>query len=125
MSRIGSIFIEEALKKLKIKKEPYIVFADYKQYCAASEAKPFIATLSEVNNTYRTMVAVLLTLTAIYLYDVFIFDFITNLAPVGHKVVIISLGLLLALLFVKSYKKQTDYVKKQVEKYANDISSKD
>lgn len=122
MSRIGSVFIEETLKKLKIKNEPYIKFTDYKQYVAASEAKPFIATLSEVNNTYRTLISVLFSLTTIYAYDTFIFDFITNLNPIGNKIVIIILGILLSLLFVKSYKKQTGYVKKQVEKYIDDTN---
>lgn len=122
MSRIGSVFIEKTLKKLKIKNEPYIKFTDYKQYVAASEAKPFIATLSEVNNTYRTLISVLFSLTTIYAYDTFIFDFITNLNPIGNKIVIIILGILLSLLFVKSYKKQTGYVKKQVEKYIDDTN---
>lgn len=120
MSRIGSIFIEEALKKLKIKNEPYIIFADYKQYSAASEARPFIATLSEINNTYRTLVAVLLSLIALYLFDILIFDFITNLVSIGNEIVYICLGLFLTLLFVKSYKKQTGYIKKQVERYVNE-----
>ena len=125
MSRIGSVFIETALKKLIIKKKPYIIFSDYKQYCVASEAKPFIATLSEVNNTYRTMIAVCLTLTVIYIYDIFFFDLITNLVSVGNEIAIICLGLLLTLLFMKSYKKQTNYIKNQVDNYVNDTDSKE
>ena len=123
ISRIGSIFIEGGLKKLKIKKQPYIVFADYKQYSAASEAKPFIATLSEVNNTYRTIIALLISLSIIYLYDIFVFDWIAKFLPIGNEIAFIALGIFLVLLFVKSYKKQTDYVRRQVEKYISDINS--
>ena len=37
LSRIGSVFIETALQKIKIKNETYIKFVDYKQYTEASK----------------------------------------------------------------------------------------
>ncbi len=117
ISRIGSILVEDSLKKLKIKKKPYLIFADYKQYASASEAKPFIATLSEANNTYRTIIALLISLVAIYLYDILLFDWIAEKCAIGNKLVAVICGVLLILLFIKSYKKQTDYIRKQVEKF--------
>ena len=95
------------------------MFADYKQYIAASEAKPFIATLSETNNTYRTIIALLISLGVVYLYDIFFFDWIAEKCAIGNKLVVVIVGVLLIILFAKSYKKQTDYVRKQVEEYVN------
>ena len=123
ISRIGSIFVESSLKKIKFKKKPYLVFADYKQYIAASEAKPFIATLSETNNTYRTIIALLISLGVVYLYDIFFFDWISEKCAIGNKLTVVIVGVLLIILFVKSYKKQTDYVRQQVEKYVNEQNS--
>lgn len=123
ISRIGSIFVESLLKKLKFKKKPYLVFANYKQYIAASEAKPFIATLSETNNTYRTVIALLISLGVVYLYDTFLFDWIAGKWDIGNKLAVVIVGVLLIVLFVKSYKKQTDYVRQQVEKYVNEQNS--
>jgi len=123
ISRIGSIFVESTLKKIKFKKKPYLVFADYKHYIAASEAKPFIATLSETNNTYRTIIALLISLGVVYLYDIFFFDWIAEKCAIGNKLVVVIVGALLIILFVKSYKKQTDYVRQQVEKYVNEQNS--
>lgn len=120
ISRIGSILVESTLKKIKFKKRPYLVFADYKQYIAASRANPFIITLSETNNTYRTIIALLLSLSVVYFYDIFLFDWVEEKCVIGNKLTIIIIGILLIILFVKSYKKQSDYVRKQVEKYVNE-----
>lgn len=65
ISRIGSVLVEGLLKKIKIKGTPYLNFADYKQYASAAEAKPFIATLSETNNTYRTIIALIISIETI------------------------------------------------------------
>lgn len=78
ISRIGSVFVESSLKKIKFRKKPYLVFADYKEYITASEAKPFIATLSETNNTYRTIIALLFSMGLVYLYDLFVFEWIAD-----------------------------------------------
>ena len=123
ISRVGSIFVESSLKRLSFKKKPYLIFADYNLYIAASEANPFIATLSETNNTYRTTIALLISLGVVYLYELFIFDWIAEKCSIGNKLAVIIVGVFLIVLFVKSYKKQTDYVKQQVEKFANEQNS--
>ena len=123
ISRIGSIFVEGTLKKIRFKNKSYLVFADYKQYIAASEAKHFIATLSETNNTYRTIIALLFCLGSVYFYDAFWFDWIAGKCAIGNKLVIVFVGSFLIHLFIKSYKKQTDYVRKQVEKYESEHNS--
>lgn len=123
ISRIGSVFVEDALKRLKFKNKPYLVFAEYNQYIAASEAKPFIAILSETNNTYRTIIALLISVGVVYLYDIFIFNLFAEYFAIGNQLAVLIVGVLLIVLFVKSYKKQTDYVRQQVEKYVNDQNS--
>lgn len=50
LSRIGSIIIEPVMKKIKI-----IKYAPYQDYVKASSIDPLVATLSETNNTYRTL----------------------------------------------------------------------
>ena len=120
ISRIGSVFVEGLLKKLKFRGRQYIVFADYKLYVAASEKKPFIATLSESNNTYRTMIALLLSIGFVDLYDMFVFEWIAEKCIIGNKIICIITGVFLVALFVKSYKKQTNYITKQVEKYISE-----
>ena len=120
ISRIGSIYVEDGLKKFKIKNKPYLVFADYTQYSAAAEARPFIATLSETNNIYRTVIALLTSVIIMYLYDTFIFDWIERVIPGGNQMMPLIIGVWMVFLFVKSYRKQTDYIRKQVEKYTNE-----
>ena len=120
ISRIGSVFVESSLKKIKFRKKPYLVVADYKEYITDSEAKPFIATLSETNNTYRTIIALLFSMGLVYLYDLFVFEWIDKNCTIGNELIVVIVGVLLIFLFIKSYKKQTDYVRKQVEKYVSE-----
>lgn len=120
ISRVGSIIIEYCLKNLKIRQRPYLIFADYKQYVAAAKADPEIAILSEVNNTYRTIIALVITWGIIYIYDEFFYDWVSALFPAGNKILFILSALFLMLLFIKSYKKQTNYIRQRVEKYTND-----
>jgi len=120
ISRIGSVVVGDFLKKLRINNKPYIIFADYKEYIEASQARPFIVTLSEVNNTYRTVIALLLSMGLVYLYDAVAFELIAEKCSIGNKLTVMIVGIFLIILFIKSYKKQTDFVRKQVEKYMNE-----
>lgn len=120
ISRIGSVLAEGLLKKIKIKGTPYLNFADYKQYASAAEAKPFIATLSETNNTYRTIIALITSIGVVYLYDDLLYDWFAQNFAAGNKLILLLMGVLLILLFIKSYKKQTDYIRMQVEKYIDE-----
>lgn len=123
ISRIGSICIEPALKKLRFGKKAFISYAKYEDYFTAVEEKPFIATLSETNNLYRTMIALLLILGIAVLCDRLILDWLYSLALLWKALLGTTLFSSLILLFVISYKKQTNYVKKQVEKHSKDHSA--
>src|SRR5262245_46621561 len=54
ISRVGSLIIEPFLKKIS-----FVVFADYSDFIIATNADPKIEILSEVNNMYRTIIAML------------------------------------------------------------------
>lgn len=105
ISRIGSIAIEKPLKKIK-----FIEFAQYTDYTKASKAYPKIEVLSEANNTYRTLLAtfVLLGLAKVY-------EMISKYCALSPETNSLLLVLSLGIIFLLSYKKQTDYVRQQVE----------
>ena len=121
ISRIGSIYIEAALRSVKIpnkdrKKEPFLNFIPYGDYITASKKDGFIKTLNEMNNTYRTLLTVFIVATGVKLYDIFFYDMVQGFGDTGNSVSLLILFLLTIILFVNSYRKQTDYIKKRVEK---------
>ena len=125
ISRVGSMFVEKILKLIKVKnkktntKEAFLNFAPYNEYIEASENSPFIKTLNEVNNVYRTIIAVFIAIIVVKLYDWLFYDFINNIGVLGNNLIFIIICLLIVLLFSQSYKKQTDYIRSRVEEYTN------
>ena len=123
ISRIGSILIEKILKSIKVcnkktkEKEKFLKFAPYGDYIEASEANPFISVLNETNNIYRTIIAMLVVVMAVKLYDWLLYDLINDLGIVGCNSAFLIVCLLITMLFIHSYKKQTDYIRGRVEKY--------
>lgn len=110
LSRIGSIIIEPIMKKIKVVK-----YAPYSDYVKASSIEPLVDTLSEVNNTYRTLLS---TFICAFLYKVCItineiclINEVTFLQKNKDWILII----LLIILFSFSYVKQASYVRKRVE----------
>lgn len=110
LSRIGSIIIEPIMKKIKV-----IKYAPYSDYVKASSIEPLVDTLSEVNNTYRTLLS---TFICAFVYKVGI-----NINEICLKKEITFLQenkdwiflILVIILFAFSYVKQTAYVRKRVE----------
>ena len=102
ISRVGSLTIEPALKKVK-----FIKFAPYKEFVGASLKDPKIDILSEQNNTYRTLCAVFLSLGILKLYDLAVLSW----PRTTRTVVLVGLfG-----LFAFAYRKQTEYVRKRID----------
>lgn len=98
------------MKKIKI-----IKYAPYQDYVKASSIDPLVATLSETNNTYRTLLS---TFICVFMYklgasinEICLKNEITFLQENKDWIFLI----LLILLFVFSYVKQTSYVRKRVE----------
>jgi len=122
ISRIGSIIIEKLLLKITIwnkknkQKEKYIKRASYKEYCNASEKYPFIKILNETNNMYRTMVSVFVSVLVIKIFEIVSkqFDKLFVKLEIPLEIGLLVLGL---ILFIMSYKKQTDYIRNRVQEY--------
>ena len=110
LSRIGSIIIEPIMKKIKL-----IRYAPYSDYVKASSMEPLVDTLSEVNNTYRTLLSTFFCAfvckLGITINEICLKNKITFLQENKDWIFLI----LLILLFAFSYVKQTDYVRKRVE----------
>lgn len=126
ISRIGSNFIEKILKSIEVRnkktkqKEKFLKFAPYGDYIEASEANSFIKVLNETNNTYRTIIAMLVVVMGSRMYDWLLYDLISGLGIAGNNSIFLIGCLVLTMLFIHSYKKQTDYIKARVEKYVKE-----
>ena len=115
ISRIGSLIIEPIMKKIRINKKPLLQFSPYSDYERASNEEPLVATLSETNNTYRTLLSC------------FVCTFVFKICVVINKICVENkftffqenkdwiILILLIILFAFSYVKQTSYVRKRVE----------
>jgi hypothetical protein len=105
VSRIGSVVIEPILKK-----SSFVHFAEYSTFISASKVDSKIEILSEVNNMYRTICSLLL------LEIIFIFyEKAATFLPLPQKFGPISLLVAVLVLFLFSYKKQTNYITKRIE----------
>ena len=104
ISRIGSLILEPLLKKIK-----FVQFADYKKYVEAVEIDPKIEILSEQNNMFRTLSALLISLVFLKICDE-----LKHLWPLSDDVNGFIILAVLLLTFLLSYRKQTQYVAKRV-----------
>ena len=107
ISRISSLIIEPTLKKVK-----FVKFADYKDFVLASEYDNKIELLSESNNMYRVFISLFVVLIIVNIYEQLLQQ---TLGEYTNFVVTV----LLLLLFLFSYRKQTNYITQRVEIYKN------
>lgn len=106
ISRVGSLIIEPLLKKIKI-----LNFCNYSEYIKASKKDSTIKNLSETNNLYRVIIATFCVL----LVEKFYLDLIEKILWLTDWTYLI-LSILLIVLFVFSYRKQTHYIKRRIDK---------
>lgn len=109
IGRLGSIVIEPIIKLIRLVK-----FADYDNFVAASQLDPKIETLSETNNTYRTIIAMVVSIAAI--------EPVMALSKYGYTKWLASkysLFCFIGFVFIMSYLKQTKYIVKRVNKAAS------
>lgn len=104
ISRIGSLFLEPLLKRIH-----FLQIAPYADFLDASKIDSKIELLSEANNMYRTLSSVFICLLFLLL-----FDFMQKTYPDFSKYSSMITILLLVLLFVFSYRKQTDYIRERI-----------
>ena len=105
ISRIGSLIVEPFLKWIKLVK-----FADYRDYVKSSELDPKIELFSEQNNMYRTLCSLFVALILLTICDR-IEEFLSWNPDMKDLALVIGL----LILFLFSYKKQTEYVVKRVK----------
>lgn len=105
ISRFGSLVIEPVLRKVS-----FLKFGDHEDFVSASKNDPKIETLSETNNMYRTFTAMFLLLTLAKVYE-----FIEYKLPVIKDWTPYILVLVLLLMFLYSYRKQTQYITKRIK----------
>jgi len=104
ISRFGSVVIEPVLRVLS-----FVRSAPYADFIPAEKKDPKLTVLVEVNNTYRTLCSlfVLLLLLKMYLK-------LGATIPALRNWQETVLAILLLILFLFSYRKQTGYVVKTV-----------
>ena len=105
INRVGSLVIEPLYKKFNI-----ILFASYDDYVNAEKQDNKITLLSEVNNFYRSMVALF---SAIILSEITLNKFDMEIMK-GNWFILIIL-LMCFVIFSLSYRSQTRYIKSRIE----------
>lgn len=109
VSRVGSIMIEPILKGIKIVK-----FKDYKYFVQASKIDNKLELLSEVNNTYRTVLSMLILTCLEYAYM-----WLKAKYGLSHEFTLIITISFMTILFLFSYRKQTNYITARIEANLN------
>lgn len=115
LSRVGSVLIEPIIKSISFKNKPLVKHTSYSDYVHACAEDSIISTLSETNNTYRTMIACFLC-AIMFKIGIAINDLLMTIGcGLFQNNADWLLLVFLLVLFVCSYIKQTNYVKKRVE----------
>jgi hypothetical protein len=104
VSGFGSLFVEPILKKVG-----FLKFADYKNYVSASKLDPKIELFSEINNTYRTLISTMFLLGILKL-----FNYLKVVWNISNDTSILIAVILVLLMFLFSYRKQTNYITKRI-----------
>jgi len=105
ISRIGSLIVEPAFKRFN-----FVEFAKYEDFLAAIKSDDKLELLSEENNVYRTIVALLVTIGLLWLFEVAASNY-----PPLRDIAVPALALMLLLIFSFAYQKQTRYISKRVD----------
>lgn len=105
ISRFGSLVIEPVLIKLKILK-----YENYKSFVKTSKPDPKTEVLIEVNNTFRTVASIFFLLLITMAYEL-----INSYIDISKHLENIILIILLLLLYLASFRKQTKYISKRIE----------
>jgi hypothetical protein len=105
LSRVGSLVIDPILKWIG-----FVKVAEYADFVRISKSDPKLEVLSETNNMYRTLSALFLVvgLVSVYGHAAASFPFLQKAAPATTAVV-------LFLLFVISYRKQSAYISMRIK----------
>lgn len=104
ISRFGSLIIEPILKKIS-----FLKFAGYEDFISASKKDSQIYIFSEVNNMYRTFCSTFVLLILLKIYNFISLKFI-----ILERLDLYFLVILILLMFLFAYRKQTQYITKRI-----------
>ncbi len=105
ISRFGSLVIGPILRKLS-----FIKFADYKEYVSASKKDSNIELFLEISNMYRTLFSLFTLLLLLKFYEL-IEAKLPVLKDWNHYILLV----VLLLMFLFAYRKQTDFITKRIK----------
>lgn len=108
-SRLGSLFVEWILKKVKL-----VTFRDHHLYVSAEQKDKKINSLIEINNMYRSMISVVFTAIIVKFYHVAV-DLQWDFGNVTEWVLLVAL----LVLFAMAYRKQTKYIVSRIDYNTN------
>lgn len=106
VSRIGSLVVEPLCRKTK-----WVNYSDYSNYIRASRKDDKIDVLSEVNNSFRTILSMCLILITVKIY--FLIVSWLKIPQSYNKFIVL---VVITLIFAVSYRKQTKYVVNRVNR---------
>jgi len=110
ISRVGSLVVEPILTSMKI-----IIIAEREKYIFASKKNDKIELFLEINNTYRTIVAMFILLLLLKAYPYL--QYLWNINESETPLIVV---ILLLVIFLFAYHKQANYIEEEIF-----ISSKD
>lgn len=104
ISRIGSLILDPLLKRIaSIQPAPYDEFVEFSKHDSKIEL------LSEINNMYRTIFSMLISIFLTYIFSFLVEEYLF-FQLYGVQIIL----LMLAILFAISYKKQTRFIVKRI-----------
>ena len=112
LSRLGSIIIEPWFKNWNI-----VNYAPYPDFLKAEQKDNKINILLEENNMYRTLVTLFIVVLLLYVCSL-----ISVINTFMHtKWAVLVIIVLLLIVYVLAYRKQTSYIKRRVENAIKNI----
>lgn len=106
ISRIGSLLLEPFLKWINI-----VHFVQYEDFVSASKIDNKLELFSEVNNMYRTLISV-----SVCIFVLKPIESLANFFGMPSEYFLMMSVSFLIVLFVFSYRKQTDFIKARIMK---------
>lgn len=113
ISRIGSLIIEPTLKRIGLLK-----FSEYKRFVVASGKDDQIALFSEINNMYRSIIAMLVMVVLAKGYE-----FIDIKLGLYNWINFLLNAIILLSIYILSYRKQTEYISKRIGLTEEDLEN--
>lgn len=104
ISRIGSLIVEPFLRWIK-----FLKLLEYNDYIIASRSDSKLEILSEQNNMHRTFISMLILLILLEMYRSIRSSYVLLMGWDKYLLII-----LLIVLFLGAYKKQTIYISRRI-----------